>query len=460
MAAEEAKALELDEAFNAGKDELLDSLRHFLKSNVNFFKNDTAEFTLLPDSFAAQTEELLVLSFLLGYRHADSNVLLADYNDLQGISYAQAIAFLQARIPLTKAEWEQLEPALRFRAFTLANMTQYDLINNVKDKLTKAVAEGGALSEFLQDESLYTLAGLQPNQQRPGYWETVYRTNVQTAYNAGRYAQLQDVKPPYYQFVGISDERQTDICRSIDGTLLPADHEFWSVNWPPLHFNCRSTVRSVFSREFQNDRLAVTQERTINTYGKPQEGFGINPVASLESLPAAMTKRAAEYGIIGYIEAYRAALLGFDKTPVDYRRVFNVPRNGGFVQVNKAVTAEHEYAQNLATAKVLATQGDKVRLLPTSLARDARNADALVNGKLAEFKTVTQNNPNTVNRALTTANNQAKVIVLDLQTAIIQANMDRGLRQFLGNRTAQSVLPEVYLIRNGRVSKVDWNDYK
>jgi SPP1 gp7 family putative phage head morphogenesis protein len=460
MADEQAKALELDEAFNAGKAALLDGLRRFLKSNEGFLKNETEEIELLPLSFAEQTEELLVLSFLMGYRHADSNVLLADYAGLKGITFDEAIAFLQARIPLTKDEWDALEPALRFRAFTLANMTQYDLVNDVKEKLIKAVSAGGSLAEFLQDESLYNIAGLNPRQQRPGYWETVYRTNVQTAYNAGRYAQLQDVKPPYYEFVGIGDERQTDICQARSGTLLPADHEFWAANWPPLHFNCRSTVRGVFSREFDQERRAITQERVVNTYGKPQSDFGVSPVASLESLPASMTRRAAEYGILGYIESVRASLLGFEKTPVDYRRVFNVPRNGGFVQVNRAVANEHEYAQNLETAKILAARGDKVRLLPTSRAEGARNADALVNGKLAEFKRLEASSSNAVHNAIRTANKQAKVIVLDLQTDVNQGDFRRGVRQFLFNRTEDSILPDVYLIRNGRVTEINWGDYK
>jgi SPP1 gp7 family putative phage head morphogenesis protein len=460
MADEAAKAIELDEAFNAGKAALLDGLRRFLKSNENFLKNETEEIELLPLSFAEQTEELLVLSFLMGYRHADSNVLLADYAGLKGITFEEAIAFLQARIPLTKDEWDALEPALRFRAFTLANMTQYDLVNDVKEKLVQAVSAGGSLDQFLQDESLYNIAGLNPRQQRPGYWETVYRTNVQTAYNAGRYAQLQDVKPPYYEFVGIGDERQTDICQARSGTLLPADHEFWAANWPPLHFNCRSTVRGVFSREFDQERRAITQERVVNTYSKPQGDFGISPLASLESLPTSMTKRAAEYGILGYIESVRASLLGFEKTPVDYRRVFNVPRSGGFVQVNKAVVNEHEYAQNLETAKILAARGDKVRLLPTSRAEGARNADALVNGKLAEFKVLTVNNANAVHRTISSANKQAKTIIIDLEAEVSQANIDKGIISFLKNRSTESVLPELNIIRNGKVFKVDWDHYK
>jgi SPP1 gp7 family putative phage head morphogenesis protein len=50
---------------------------------------------------------------------------------------------------------------------------------------------------------------------------------------------------PYLQFDAVIDKTTTDICRPLNGTVLPINHPFWNTYYPPNHFNCRSTVRQV-----------------------------------------------------------------------------------------------------------------------------------------------------------------------------------------------------------------------
>jgi len=110
------------------------------------------------------------------------------------------------------------------------------------------------------------------------YYETVYRTNIQSDYNAGRAQQFKNNPPALLEFIGIEDARQTDICARRTGTVLPPDDPWWEANWPPLHYNCRSTVRAIYADEavgFDLSKLAPPSPE----YVKPAQGsFGHNPI--------------------------------------------------------------------------------------------------------------------------------------------------------------------------------------
>lgn len=77
---------------------------------------------------------MLAGALLLGMDHADQKLQLEDPNpEYHPIPFDEAIQFLKARVSLTKAEWNDLEPKFVFRAFTTAKLTQCDYIESVRD---------------------------------------------------------------------------------------------------------------------------------------------------------------------------------------------------------------------------------------------------------------------------------------------------------------------------------------
>jgi len=216
------------------------------------------------------------------------------------LSFKEAIAFLKHRIPLTKKEFYELEKKLRFRAFTVARLTQFDAIERVRQRLIEVLEEGKTLRQFWIEgghDELLMRAGF--HQSNPWYWETVFRTNIQTAYNAGRAIQIRKMPVEYLEFVGIIDARQTPICQARSGVIRPANDPWWSSNWPPLHFNCRSTVRVVDRDEFEAFGLKITQPFKLKNIASPQKGFGANPIdsGSFYKLTPEMIERAKKYDI-------------------------------------------------------------------------------------------------------------------------------------------------------------------
>jgi len=219
----------------------------------------------------------------------------------EAIPFEEAAGFLAARVPLSKEEFDALEKQLRFRAFTVARLTELDAINRVKEKLVKVIEEGKTFQQFMAEageDELLKRAGF--HRSNPWYWETVFRTNLQTAYNAGRKMQIEkDPAIEYLEFVGIRDSRQTEMCRRRSGVVRPASDPWWQRNWPPLHFNCRSTVRPIYREEAAEGRVRVTPKRKLAGLKEPMEGFGHDPVqkGTFWRITPGMLKRAEKYGI-------------------------------------------------------------------------------------------------------------------------------------------------------------------
>ena len=236
--------------------------------------------------------------------HAGSNIELAEDVKLNSLPepmpFNEAMDFLKARIPVSKKTFKDLESKLRFRAFSVARLSQYDAIEAIRQQLIKAQDEGKTIAQFWSESSqneLLKKAGF--HKSDPWYWETVFRTNIQTNYNAGRLMQFRENPPKMMEFVGIIDSRQSDICRQRSGVQRPANDAWWSSNWPPLHFACRSTVRGIDAAEVKVLNLPVTPSKDLKALVPVQKGFGGDPLEteSFYRMTPEMKKRARQYGI-------------------------------------------------------------------------------------------------------------------------------------------------------------------
>ncbi|MBI3584207.1 MAG: minor capsid protein [Nitrospinae bacterium] len=256
------------------------------------------------EALVKKTRDAILFSFLLGMDHAESKIQLAEILP-EPLAFEEAINFMKGHITLSAIIFYDLESKLRFRAFTVARLTQLDAIDNIRERLADVLKEGKTLSQFWDEggkDELLQKSGF--HKSNPWYWETVFRTNIQTSYNAGRAMQFKENPPPYYEFIGITDSRQTQICQARSGIIKPSDDPFWSSNWPPLHFACRSTIRGVHKEEFEISGLKVTEDLKDTRKYKAQKGFGGNPIdtGSFYKLTPEMKKRAREFGVIDEIE--------------------------------------------------------------------------------------------------------------------------------------------------------------
>jgi len=166
------------------------------------------------------------------------------------LSFQEALAWHRARLPLTKEAWEKLEGEARKQAFTIAGVMQLQLVSDVWEALDRAILQGESLQVFMETIGPKLKQAWGKSVSNPAWrLETIFRTHVQQAYNAGRYAQATHPETlsvrPYWMFNAVKDGRTSEICRALDGTILPAEDPWWKTHYPALHFNCRASVVSL-----------------------------------------------------------------------------------------------------------------------------------------------------------------------------------------------------------------------
>lgn len=296
-----------------------------------------ATLKVLPADIKAvnATASLFIKSLLLGIDHSlqkkqnsvkfDDSI---DIEDIEELPFEEALEYMQKRLPISAEEYYKLSDKARFRAFTVARLTDGDSLKKAKKLLENSIAEGGTLTEFLKKTDTELLGDLGLAGKGGGwYWENVYRTNVQTAYNTGRAIGFENVKPLALELVGIGDSRQTELCRSLTQPPVrqPYGDEFWKRYWPPLHFSCRTTVRAIYDpAELEEEPLTNIPDGIEDHRAK---GFGTYPIDSdswWDELPS-MKRRAVAYGVQGEIARVKGKL--FNSAIKESKKIGTIIKN-------------------------------------------------------------------------------------------------------------------------------------
>ena len=350
---------------------------------------------------------MFLIGLLLGYDHTIENLEASSktkpkkQNDKQlnfsddsffngddfNTPFEEAIEFLKSKIPMTKTEWDELEKKLRFRAFTVGALSEADAIEKVKQTLLDNLEKGEPF--YKAWEKFKDIADADGKDYFARYFETVYRTNIQSAYNAGRLMQYKNNQPPAWELLFMEDSRMSDICTNLMNEVgrqaIKSDDAFWStVGFPPYHFNCRTTFRAVYPDELQTDKITLIEPQNPAPL---TNGFGGNPLdkESFWKLTDTMLERAEKYGITADIVAQARELdmqSYFPELLKGYKSIHQ-GNAGGYVQM--AVNADHD-ADEIAVAKRLADLGHQVYLLPRS---DLTSSpDMLIDNELGEIKRI------------------------------------------------------------------------
>lgn len=188
--------------------------------------------------------------------------------------YDEAVAWFRARLDLTDEEFEAIDSEARRKAFTIADVAQVDIIDQVWQALERAIRDGTTLEVFAAE--IGGLLSAAWGRDDPHRIETIFRTNVQKAYNRGRWKQQHDPVVarlrPYYAYDALLDTRTSDICFELNKTVLPLEDPFWSSHLPPMHHRCRSSLRNLTQKQAERRGISETRPEV-----EIPEGFGEAP---------------------------------------------------------------------------------------------------------------------------------------------------------------------------------------
>ena len=219
----------------------------------------------------------------------DRDVLAA----LFGREPADAIRHLEAKGLRITFNWQEMLDEAHARAFTVAKAMRVDILQDIRRALIDAMRQGKTFREFALE--------LEPALRAKGWWGkgvhvdpdtlearlvqlgssrrlwTIYQTNLQSAFMAGRYKrQMQADAFPYLMYVAVMDARTRPSHAALNGKVYRKDDPAWDAIYPPNGFNCRCRTRALtegqLAREGRRVEAAETVSRTVDAGTDPLTG--------------------------------------------------------------------------------------------------------------------------------------------------------------------------------------------
>lgn len=187
---------------------------------------------------------------------------MPDLKALFKLSPSIAIKYFRNKNNKLSWDWHEVWQSAHQKSFTVAKLVREDILQDIRDSLDKALAEGKTFQQFQKE--------LKPTLQKKGWWgeqfvgdsqgnvekvqmgslsrlKTIYQTNMQTSYMAGRYkTQLDNADDrPYWQYVAVMDRRTRPEHAELNERTFRYDDPFWNSFYPPNGWRCRCRVRAL-----------------------------------------------------------------------------------------------------------------------------------------------------------------------------------------------------------------------
>lgn len=220
--------------------------------------------------------------------------MTVDINKAFYMEPEEIVKYFEAKGLKTSYYWREVYEEAHAKAFTIAKMTNADLLKDTQDMLTKAIKEGWSTGHFQKEAGeLFKKKGWdgirEVKNPKTGEIETVelgtprrikniFQNNINSAYSVGRFKQqLEDVDiAPYFQYMCILDENTRPEHRAMHGKIFRYDDPIWAYLLPPNGWGCRCFIRALTAEEVR--RLGLTVEKSAGNLRFVDTG-DIKPVA-------------------------------------------------------------------------------------------------------------------------------------------------------------------------------------
>ncbi|KII30068.1 phage minor head protein [Pseudomonas fluorescens] len=205
---------------------------------------------------------------------SDKRLSPTDLKAIFGLEPAKAIAYLKFKGYAITWNWQDMLDQAHDQAFTVAKAMRLDLLSDIRAALETALQDGQTLKQFITN--------MQPTLESQGWWgqqvivdsegvgelvqlgsprrlKTIYQTNLQSAYMAGRKAEMEQTAEthPYWMYVAILDGKTRPSHRALHGQVFRHDDPIWSAIFPPNGFNCRCRVVALTQAAVKRRGLSV-----------------------------------------------------------------------------------------------------------------------------------------------------------------------------------------------------------
>lgn len=210
------------------------------------------------------------------------------------------------------SRWDDLDRSAHDSAFMVAGATKADLLADLAGAVDRAISEGTGIETFRKDfdaiverHGWHGWTGEETEAGRAWRTRVIYATNMRVSMAAGRNAQLRDGNFPFwvYRHSGAEHPRLQHL--GWDGLVLPPDHPFWALHYPPNGWGCGCYVRGTRSKRRARNvggdpdkKLPDGWDRIDPRTGAPvgiDKGWDYAPGSTVSQTVSAMTAKTVHW---------------------------------------------------------------------------------------------------------------------------------------------------------------------
>jgi SPP1 gp7 family putative phage head morphogenesis protein len=204
----------------------------------------------------------------------------------------------------------------RAQSVSIAGLTQLSQIEHVINQVNQSLITGSTFSDFQKAVKAGDISVNLPKYRL----DNIFRTNLQVAYNRGRWERQQRVKAsrPYLMYSAINDSRTRPAHRALDGTIRPIDDPFWLNHYPTLGYRCRCTTIAL-TKEQMLERGGVTDAPDVSAdkgWGHHMGDYSAGLSQALETIATKSTALPQATSAVVKIKAQAASAAAFDPESV------------------------------------------------------------------------------------------------------------------------------------------------
>ena len=211
---------------------------------------DISDFYDLNFNYENILEDLMLMSTLQGFDNAamvDSGV--TEFANTRTKTKNAALDNFLKKHPALYTDVEKEMDYSRQKYFWIKKVTDVNVTEKIFKQMSNTLENGGTFKDWKKDvDKILSESGLKLNE---GYLKTVFRTNMNHAYNAGIHLKVDKYKEryPYYRYCGILDGREQQHTKELDGKIFKVGTPEADKYFPPNGFNCRCYTVSLTEDE-------------------------------------------------------------------------------------------------------------------------------------------------------------------------------------------------------------------
>jgi SPP1 gp7 family putative phage head morphogenesis protein len=209
------------------------------------------------------------------------------------LPFNKAVSTLRDKTAISTETWNDFSGEAQNYAFTIAGLTQAEVLQDLQDLVDEAIQNGSTPEEFI-DQFKYQVGDrwtVDDSRIRQ-----ILDSNVRSSERQGKYERLMNPAlqsmRPYLMWRHRDSVVPRPAHLALNGKVFPANHPFWSIAFPSCAFGCKCVAMSLSGKDVA--RMGLTIEEPPDPHSIAGPGWGYTPGAGTDEMRTEILQKGLE----------------------------------------------------------------------------------------------------------------------------------------------------------------------